>query len=97
MTNKIGLFEAKKEFQSLLNDDADFPYNSNEFVQWVIDHDIDLACLYTEYHRKPTKSEIKFGEGAIHYKSFHFEIFLKPNGDIKKWLVCPHDGLRYYR
>lgn len=50
-----------------------------------------------EYHREPTSWEIKFGEGATHYKDFDLEFCLKPNGDIKKWVKCPYDGLRYYR
>lgn len=55
--------------------------------------------LYTvfEYHRQPTQAEIKFGEGATHYKDFNASICKKPNGDFKKWLVCPIDGLRYYK
>lgn len=50
-----------------------------------------------EYHRKPTASEIKFGEGAIHYKDFNLDVCMKDNGDYKEWLVCPIDKLRYYR
>lgn len=50
-----------------------------------------------EYHRNPTKQEIKFGEGATHYKSFSGKQCEKPNGDLKRWLVCPFDGLRYNR
>jgi hypothetical protein len=48
-------------------------------------------------HRKPTPSEIRWGYGAIHYKDFPRELWVKPDGSIKQWLVCPHDGLRYYR
>lgn len=50
-----------------------------------------------EYNREPTQAEIKFGEGATHYKHFEASQYLKSNGRIKKWLVCPIDGLRYYR
>jgi hypothetical protein len=49
------------------------------------------------YHRNPTKSEIKFGYGATHYKDFPMEMCIKKDGKLKKWLKCPHDGLRYYR
>jgi len=49
------------------------------------------------YHRNPTKYEIKFGEGAIHYIDFDESICMKPNGDLKQWLISPFDGLRYYR
>lgn len=48
-------------------------------------------------HRNPTPSEIRFGYGATHYKDFPRELWTKPNGKIKFWTVCPHDGLRYYR
>ena len=79
-------------------------------------------------HRNPTKSEIKRGYGAIHYKEIPvslFECFIvggsrrfatvseateyanaihKKSGifcgierHIKKFIVCPIDGLRYYR
>lgn len=50
-----------------------------------------------EYHRNPTYSEIKFGEGAIHYKDFDVNFCIGCDGNLKKWLVCPIDGLRYYR
>lgn len=49
------------------------------------------------YHRKPTESEIKFGHGATHYKDFNRKQCTKPNGDIKKRLKCPIDGLIYTR
>jgi len=50
-----------------------------------------------EYHRKPTKEEIKFGEGATHYRSFILnEIGVNKTGKLKKWFVAL-DGLRYYR
>ena len=48
------------------------------------------------YHRKPTKAEIKFGHGATHYKDFTLTQCTKPDGNYKKWLICPIDGLRYY-
>jgi len=48
-------------------------------------------------HRKPTPSEIKFGEGATHYKTFPVEIWKDKKGLSKCWIVCPDDGLRYYR
>lgn len=50
-----------------------------------------------EYHRNPTNSEIKFGEGAMHYKDFDIAFCLNGDGNLKKWLVCPIDKLRYYR
>ena len=49
-----------------------------------------------EYHRNPTPSEIKFGEGATHYKDFDVCYCLNDEGHPKKWVVCPIDKLRYY-
>ncbi len=49
-------------------------------------------------HRNPTPYEIKLGYGATHYKDFHLEDWLRTSGgSLKKWIKCPHDGLRYYR
>lgn len=49
-------------------------------------------------YRKPTPAELRFGEGATHYKEFPLEDWLRPSGaSLKKWIKCPHDGLRYYR
>ena len=48
-------------------------------------------------HRKPTPSEIKFGHGATHYKTFPLDLWKKSDGSIKRFIVCPHDHLRYYR
>lgn len=53
------------------------------------------GCLI-EYWRNPTEYELKFGEGAIHYKTFHRNYCRKPNGALSQWLICPDDGLRYY-
>lgn len=50
-----------------------------------------------EYHRHPTLYEIKFGEGATHYKDFDLEFCLKTDGTLKRWVKCPYSGLRYYR
>lgn len=47
-------------------------------------------------HRKPTPSEIKWGYGAIHYRDFDVEYWLKPDGTFKTWIKAD-DGLRYYR
>jgi len=56
----------------------------------------NCSCM-VEYHRPPTPYEIRFGHGAKHYKDIPVEVCRKPNGDLKKWLKCPTDGLRYYR
>ena len=50
----------------------------------------------TMYWRNPTKWEIKFGEGTIHYIEIDIERVIKPNGTLKKWFIHS-DGLRYYR
>ena len=47
-----------------------------------------------EAHRQPTKSEIKFGHGATHYRNFKLADYLKRNGNIKKWFIAD-DNLRY--
>ena len=62
-----------------------------------IRNDVLQANKPIRYHRSPTPSEIRWGSGAIHYKDIDLEYCLKPDLTIKKWLVCPHDGLRYYR
>ena len=50
-----------------------------------------------EAHREPTKGEIKRGYGCIHYLTMDIELWIKPDGSLKKWTVNPYDGLRYYR
>jgi hypothetical protein len=45
--------------------------------------------------RNPTKGEIKFGEGAIHYRDFTTEeIGRNKQGKLKSWFKAD-DGLRY--
>lgn len=46
-----------------------------------------------EYHRNPTKEEIQI----IHYKDFSLEQTIKKDGEFRKWLMCPVEGLRYYK
>lgn len=49
------------------------------------------------YHRPPTKAEIRFGEGATHYRTFDIEECCHAGTRIKKaWFVASDDGLRYY-
>ena len=49
-------------------------------------------------HRQPTRAEINRGYGAIHYKDFDISLWFRKGGmGLKKWIECPHDGLRYYR
>lgn len=50
------------------------------------------------YWRNPTKAEIKFGHGAIHYADFSVEDCCHEGTRVpKEWFVSPYDGLRYYR
>lgn len=49
-----------------------------------------------ELHRKPTKGENKFGEGATHYRNFLIGEVLDKKGNIKKWIKTKDDLLRYY-
>lgn len=50
------------------------------------------------YHRPPSPSEIRFGEGATHYADFTVAECCHPGTRIKKaWFISPDDGLRYYR
>jgi len=47
-------------------------------------------------HRQPTKYELKFGEGATHYRDFTVgEIGINNKGDLKNWFVAKDDKLRY--
>lgn len=49
------------------------------------------------YHRPPTTGELRFGEGATHYRDFDIEdCCYKGTRIAKRWLVAS-DGLRYYR
>lgn len=50
-----------------------------------------------EYHRQPTERELKFGEGATHYRRFNINEVLNKKGEIKSWIKAKDDGLRYYR
>lgn len=46
-------------------------------------------------HRQPTEYELKFGEGATHYRWFNISDVINKKGQIKKWFVAD-DKLRYY-
>ncbi len=45
--------------------------------------------------RQPTKAEVSFGCGAIHWGEFERSDWLKPDGSFYKWRKF--DGLRYTR
>ena len=49
------------------------------------------------YSRPPTKGEVRFGEGATHYRTFPVDEVLRAGTRcLKRWFVAD-DGLRYYR
>jgi hypothetical protein len=48
------------------------------------------------YHRPPTKSEIKFGYGAIHYRDFDLNECLDKEGYLKMIFKSKDDGLIYF-
>lgn len=48
-------------------------------------------------HRKSTLAEIKFGNGATHYRIFPISAWLDKLGCLKCWIKASDDGLRYYR
>lgn len=56
----------------------------------------DVTCA--EYHREPTASEIRFGAGATHYRTFDLDECCHAGTRIlKRWFVAADDGLRYYK
>lgn len=48
------------------------------------------------YWRNPTKEDIKFGYGAIHYRDFDFEKCFDENGIQKLKIRASDDRLIYY-
>jgi len=62
--------------------------------------DIEVRILLmtgeaVQCHRQPTPEEIKFGHGAIHYKTFLRKDIVNRKGQLKKWFKCKDDGLNY--
>lgn len=50
-----------------------------------------------DYHRNPTRGEIRFGHGATHYRTFAVaECCHEGTRFLKSWFRAD-DGLRYYR
>lgn len=74
-----------------------YDYSGHQVAEIVKKSIDELLNKPVTFHRNPTQSEIQFGHGAIHYKDFIMADVVKVNGSIKNWLVCPRDGLRYYK
>lgn len=53
--------------------------------------------LFVNYHRPPTRAEIKFGHGATHHREFAVHTVCFPGTRIAKCWFVADDGLRYYR
>lgn len=72
--------------------------SANELVKWLKENYriVETPQMIT-LHREPTPSEVRFGEGAIHYKDFERSFVTRRDGSLKLYVVCPQDGLRYYR
>jgi hypothetical protein len=48
-----------------------------------------------EYWRDPTKEEIRFGHGALHYRMFSFDNCFDENGNLKLKVRATDDKLVY--
>ncbi len=48
------------------------------------------------YWREPTKEEIKFGYGTLHYKDFEFDKCFDQNGYLKLKVRASDDKLIYF-
>jgi hypothetical protein len=48
------------------------------------------------YWRNPTKEEIKFGHGALHYRDFDFNNCFDADGFLKLKVRATNDYLIYY-
>ena len=84
-------------FDDTFNDEVEEGFNEDGTSWEAKDGTVVSICnMPVTYHRNPTKAEIAFGYGAIHYRDFEMADVLNEEGRIKKWLVAPDDGLRYY-
>lgn len=54
----------------------------------------DKVTIIT-YIRKPTKTEIKLGYGATHYRDFEITECFDENGNFKRQIIASDDKLRY--
>jgi hypothetical protein len=74
------------EYQDLLKELIDLGYNLEIVNKQKV-----------ECRRNPTEFEIKFGNGATHFRDFKLGQLVKRNGDLKSWFIAPDDKLRYSR
>lgn len=82
--------EVRRRFNAFL---VQFPWKVQEGMTFE-----QFEAEEVEASRNPTAGEINFGYGAIHYKTFPLCVWVHPKtGQLKKWIKCEYDGLRYYR
>ena len=77
-----------------------FQHNTGKCLEVFADFESCIHFVYppvVRYTRQPTASEVRFGEGCIHWRDFDPMKCIKPNGELKQWFKCKDDGLRYYR
>jgi len=85
----------------LLNELEDANYNEyadllKELISIGYKLEVD-SQQNVEARRQPTPAEVRFGRGAIHYRTFSLDEFINPlTGGLKRWIKAA-DGLRYYR
>jgi hypothetical protein len=60
-------------------------------------HGLEVSKKVTviTYVRKPTKTEIKLGYGAIHYRDFEIAECFDVHGNFKRQIIALNDGLKY--
>jgi hypothetical protein len=56
---------------------------------------LELTGEAIRCHREPTKGELKFGNGATHYRTFMREDITNRKGELKKWFKADDDKLNY--
>lgn len=75
----------------------DLPEDVQRFARQSFPEYAPLAEREVTYHRPPTPGEIRFGEGATHYRDFSVnEVRVRGSTRLKKWFIAADDGLRYY-
>ena len=67
----------------------------NKFAYFIFQCYLCTMEKKVTYWRNPTKAEIAFGYGAIHYREFPLNECVRKDGKPKRWLKAKDDGLRY--